>query len=333
MNKMFRGTALLLSAASAFGLARPAAAQAPALFPPTLATADAAAPDGAPPLPRVVPPKHLAPTAPGTINPTAPLAPAQAGVDLLAPPAVPSAWSATPTRAAVVPKATVKTPAPPPEHTPASSYPASMTPALRSAYSPAPPAPLAAPATRTGAPISLSPMPPNAQDRPLHAATQPNLTPLPAVASSAPAARPTPSPKKVWPPAFQTHDKTKPYETMGVVYFDKSTQPVKQAAATKPAPVVVAAAIKPAPVVVAAAAKPSPVAVPTVAASGDLRGRIAALCGADAMTVVTAKQPDGGTQVKVRVRDIDAEQKVINKVLQLPEMAEPTMHLVVEVKP
>ena len=141
MNKMFRGAALLLSAASAFGLARPAAAQAPALFPPTPATADAATQDGVPPLPRVVPPKGPAPSAPGTTGPTAPSVPAKAGVDLLAPPAVPSAWSVTPTRATVVPNATAKTPAPSPEHTPAASYPASMTPALRSAYSPAPPSP------------------------------------------------------------------------------------------------------------------------------------------------------------------------------------------------
>ena len=51
------------------------------------------------------------------------------------------------------------------------------------------------------------------------------------------------------------------------------------------------------------------------------------------MTVVTTKQPDGGTLVKVRVRDSNAEQRVTGKILQLPEMAEPTVHLLVEVKP
>ena len=73
---------------------------------------------------------------------------------------------------------------------------------------------------------------------------------MPAVASAAPVARPTPTPKKVWPAAFETRDETKPYETTGVVYFDKPFQPMpmKQTAAIKPAPVVVAAAVKPAPV-------------------------------------------------------------------------------------
>jgi len=282
MVKIFRGAAPLLLAASAFGLARPAEAQAPALFPQTPATADAAASDGVPPLPRVVPPKRPTPTAPGTISPTAPSAPVKAGVDLLTPPAVPSAWSATPIKGTVVPTAASKTPAPPPERKPAASYPSSMTPAPRSAYAQAPPLPLAAPATHP--PVMLKPM----------------------VASAAPVVRPTPPPKRVWPSAFQTRDEAKPYETTGVVYFDKSSQSVKQAAAIKPAP---------------------------VAAPGDLRGRIATLCGADAVTVVTAKQPNGGTLVKVRVHDAGAEQKVTSKILQIPEMAEPRVHLLVEVKP
>ena len=51
------------------------------------------------------------------------------------------------------------------------------------------------------------------------------------------------------------------------------------------------------------------------------------------MTVVTTRQPDGGTLVKVRVHDAGVEQKVIGKIMQLPEMAAPTVRLLVEVKP
>ncbi len=310
MFKIFRGAAPLVFAASAFGLAGPAAAQAPVPLPYTIAAPDAVTPDGVPPLPRVVPPKRPAPASPGTTNPTT--SPDKKGVDLLTPPAVPSAWSATPIKTAAIPHA----PAPPPEHKPAASYPTSMTPALRSTYSPEPPRPLAAAATHGGAPVTLRPMSSGDRDHPLLTAARPTLMPL-SVASAAPVARPTPAPKKIWPAAFQTRDETKSYETMGVVYFDKPIRPAKPVAAAKPD----------------AAAKPVAAAVPIVAVSGNLRSRVAASCGADAMTVATIRQPDGGTLVKVRVHDAGAEQKVIGKILQLPEMAEPTVRLLVEVKP
>ena len=249
MNKMFRGAALLLLAASAFGLARPAAAQAPALFPPNTRDRRRRYPGW-----RTAAAARRASKASGAVRPrndrsnrtlrsgqggSGPVGAAGRAVRLVG-----DADSA----ATVVPNATAKTPAPSPEHTPAASYPASMTPALRSAYSPA----RAAGASRgareahRGARI----IKPHAAERPgppparRHA---PNLTPMPAVASAAPVAQPTPAPKKVWPAAFETRDETKPYETMGVVYFDKPSLPVKQAAAIKPAPVVVAAAVKPAP--------------------------------------------------------------------------------------
>ncbi len=247
----------------------------------------------------------------------------------------------------------------------------------------------------------LTPIPPTAAkpltvvDHPL--ANRPpepwSSAPAALVAVSAQSAGPPAPATRVWPAAFQTRDESKPYETMGVVYFEKTPDPAKAPAEAPPVlsarPVPAPGAAFPGPSAAVAAqsdhglplvgtvsggdeptqptaataiptdhrtvsaVKPTqPTAAPVVptdlrtvsavkptqptaatAVPTDLRQRVQAACGQEAIEVTVVNQPDKSVMVKVRVPDAAAETKVTEKLLQLPEMAQPMVHLQMDVRP
>ena len=327
MRTILRRAASLLLAAPLVGLIRPAAAQSFAPFPAPLLPAPLAAPaeGDLPPLPRVVPPDRAMPgpitktpgasgagqpaSAVGTAQQparSAPAPPSKSKVDLLTAPDLPAAWSATsaPPAARVAPQELAAQP------------------------TAAKLAPAAAPTKSSIMPKPLTP--------PVAAIYPPVIRPAAIPLGVAAGARPTPG-AHPWPPAFVTRDEARPYETTGIVYFDRPIDPAKPigavvqtASAKMIEPLKPAAAPKPAPA--PPASSPSPVGG-ALASTADLRQRVQTACGPEAKEVTVVNQPDKNVIVKVRVRDAATAEKALEKILQLPEMSQPTVHLQMEVRP
>ena len=307
MRMALRSALPLVLAAAAFALARSEGA-APL---PATADVDVEANDDTPALPRVLPPQKTPPAAvrpapsaapviaavgrPGVLATTA-APPAVPAVDLLAQPALPVQWSQPAARPATA--ATLGRPAP-------AGYPAALAPVPIAAHTA--PAPMTAKAVLAPPPalvkqaVVAAPAP--AREAVVAAAppakqavaavpvvSRPTLTPLPA--------QPPAPPKRVWPPAFVTRD-VADGEMKPAAYSEK-------------------------------AKAPEPTAAPGGAAVDDLRQRVLVICGHDATGVTVSKQPDGFVVVRVRLREAGAEQKVIEKVLKMPEMTRPTVRLVLD---
>ena len=190
---------LLATAAIAFGLTRPAAAQGPSPVVSSFATVVHGGPEtDALALPRVVPPSRRLRASTDHILPVSAIAPKPA-VDLLAAPTVPSAWLTAPTLSAPSQLAVI------PSGLPAVG---TVKPAVAGQI--------------VGRPkIVLTPI--AATPAPIIAAARPTLRPLTA---NRPAIR-------SWPAAHLVREDNHTQETRGVAYFE--TAPVPQAPAAVPA--------------------------------------------------------------------------------------------------
>jgi hypothetical protein len=64
-----------------------------------------------------------------------------------------------------------------------------------------------------------------------------------------------------------------------------------------------------------------------------LRQRVLAACGDQALAVQVLTAPDQSVRVRVRVTSYAAQVQVAPRILQLPEMRAPNVHLEIQVAP
>jgi hypothetical protein len=111
-----------------------------------------------------------------------------------------------------------------------------------------------------------------------------------------------PGPSKAWPAAFAENDR----------HEQPPLKPVALEAASE-------------------AATPAAVAGPVIPA--DLHQKVARECGGLAKAVKVVVRPDQGIVVQVLPVNWDAERTLIDRLLRLPEMNAPNVHLAIELTP
>jgi len=68
-------------------------------------------------------------------------------------------------------------------------------------------------------------------------------------------------------------------------------------------------------------------------ASAELKQQIKSVCGRKAREVKVEVQHDGSLLVKVKVPNLAAEKELTGKILTIPALSTPNVHLAVEVSP
>jgi hypothetical protein len=78
---------------------------------------------------------------------------------------------------------------------------------------------------------------------------------------------------------------------------------------------------------------PAPVLMSSPPTAGDLQRQIKAVCGPQAISVIVESQRDGSLDVRVKVPDSKLENQLTSKILAIPGMSSPKVHLVLDVGP
>jgi hypothetical protein len=142
------------------------------------------------------------------------------------------------------------------------------------------------------------------------------------VAAAAPKAQKIAAPAQAAPaPSSERHAAAHAWPAAFVTAADadiaESPPPVRQAVHVEP---------------IADAAGPSASAAPAPIYLNRLKERVASVCGGAAAGVNVEAKRNGGVFVKVRVHDAVTDQAMAEKIMHIPEMTAPNVHLLMEVE-
>ncbi|HWG45539.1 MAG TPA: hypothetical protein VN688_22440 [Gemmataceae bacterium] len=214
--------------------------------------------------------------------------------------------------------------------------------------------------TPASADALLTPTPPKKWSqptpRPFEAPAKPAAKPTPTPVKAIPVALPTPIPMKAAPVVPPTP--TVQHAVLGSTAGHNNTS-VKRPTTPTPSKPIDGSAIRPVrrwppayatqsnetdkgqPGVIVFEDEPAPKPAAQAAATGvlrpivpeNLKRQVMAVCGRKASDVLVERQRDGSVLVKVKVANARTERQLLNKILTIPEMSAPNVHLATNIGP